>query len=166
MAAFPDNARQNLVPDHADIPPVDIQPLQARVEIDSKPFAGEDHIRIGVVEFPQPVADRPRAVREKLLPAGIERLEINRSVDLLDKVILAWKVAVQQRLGNAEPARQVSRPAAKSLFREKFGRLGNELLAAIIWRKPLLFRAGTLGRCFLSHDLGAAEVSSARSNRP
>ena len=141
---------------HADIPSVDIEPLQARVEIDTKPFAGKDHIGIGVIEFPQPIADRPGAVGQQLLPAGIERLEIDSAIDFLDQIVLAGKVAIEQRLGHAEPARQVARPAAKPFFREKLRRLGDELLAAVVRRQPLLLRASTLGRCFLSHDLGAA----------
>ena len=142
MAAFPDDARQNLVPHHADIPPVDIEPLQARVEIDAKPFAGEDHLGIGVVEFPQPVAERPGAVGKKLLPAGIERLKIDGPIDFLDQVVLAWKIAVQQRLGHPEPARQIARAAVKALVGEEFGRLGDELLAAIVRGQSLLLREG------------------------
>src|SRR6266581_965255 len=143
-----------------------VTPLHAGIEIDAKPFAGEDDIGIRVVEFLQPIADRPGAVGEKLLPARIERLEINRPIDLLDQVVLAWKVTIQQRLGDAEPARQIARASPKSLLGEKFSRLGNELLAAIVRRQPLLLDASTFGRCFPDHDFGVAETSSGGRNRP
>src|ERR1700675_3048750 len=115
MAAFPDDARQNLVLYHADIPAIDVQSLQARIEINAQPFAGEDHTSIGVVELLQSVADRPGAVGEELFPAGIERFQIDRAIDLLDQIVLAGKIAVQPGLGDPPPARQIARTAAKAL---------------------------------------------------
>src|SRR6266478_2796162 len=134
MSAFPDDARYNLVLHHADVPPVDVEAFQTRIEIDTKPFAGEDHIGIRVVELLQPIANSPGAVGQQLLPACIERLEINSPIDLLDQVVLARKVTIQQRLSDAEPPRQIAGPSPKSFLREEFGRLGNELLAAIVRR--------------------------------
>lgn len=71
--------------------PVHVEPLQARIEIDPQPFASEDHIGVGLIEFLQPLAKRLRAVGQQLLPAGIERLEIDGAIDFLDQIVLARK---------------------------------------------------------------------------
>src|SRR5947209_19799124 len=62
VATFPDDAGQNLVPHGVHIPAVDIEPLQTRIQIDAKPFASEDDIRISVIEFLQSSADWTRAI--------------------------------------------------------------------------------------------------------
>src|SRR3954470_7112376 len=97
VAAFTDDRRQYLVLDHADVPAVDIKSLQAGIEVDAKPFAGENDIGIRRVKLAQPIAQRPGSVGEQLLPAGIERLEINRAIDLLDQIVLAGEVSIEQR---------------------------------------------------------------------
>ena len=165
MAAFLDDAGQNFVPHHVNIPAVDIEPLQTGVEIDAQPFPVEDHIRVGIIKLLQAVADRPRAVGQQLLPTGIERLKIDRAVNLLDQVVLAWEIAIQQRLGYAQATRQIPCTAAKALFRKEFGRFDDELLAPIVRREPLLLGAGAPARCLRSHDLSAADPLSA-TNRP
>src|SRR6516162_2280013 len=59
MPAFPDDAGEDLVSHHADIPAVDVEPLQARIKVDAQPFTGEDHLGVGVVELLQAIADWP-----------------------------------------------------------------------------------------------------------
>src|SRR5262249_40353570 len=83
----------------------------ARIEIDTQPFAGKDYVGIGAVELLQPTPDRPRAIAEQFLPAGVERLQIDGAVDLLDQVVLAGKIPIQQRLRDTEPTCQRARAA-------------------------------------------------------
>src|SRR5579871_1891178 len=68
MAALANNARQDLVPDDSDIGAVEVQTLETGIEIDADPFAVENHLGIGVVEFPQTFPHRPRPVRKQFLP--------------------------------------------------------------------------------------------------
>jgi len=111
----------------------------------------------------QTVAERPRAISQQPLPTGFERIEIDRAIDLLDQIVLAWEVAIEQRLRNAKPARQRTRATAKSLLREELGRLRNKLTATLVWREALLLDADTFGLVFPAHpDLS---LFSAR-NRP
>src|SRR5260221_7589752 len=122
------------------------------MQVDTQPFAPEDDIGVATIKLEQPVAQWPGPVRQQLLPTGIERLEIDRAIDLLDQIVLAGKIAVEQRLSDAEPACEIARPAAKALLRKKLGCLGDKLLAAIIRRKPLLLWTRAPGRDLLLHD--------------
>src|SRR5262249_55592057 len=128
----PENAGQDLVLDHADVPAIDIEALQARIEIDPQPFSVEDRIRIDLIKLLQPGAKRTRSIREQLLPADFKGLEIDLAVDLLDEIVLARKVAVEQRLGYAELARQGACAAGESFLREELGRLGDKFAAPIV----------------------------------
>ena len=55
MAAFPDDAREYLVAHDTDIPPVDVESLQTRIEIDAQPLSPEDHLGVAAVELEQPI---------------------------------------------------------------------------------------------------------------
>src|ERR1700719_3388740 len=113
MPAFPDDAGKNLVPHDADIGTVEVEPFQAGIEIDAKPFAAEEYVGVGVVEFLQPFVDRPQAIAEQFLPSAVERLEIDRAVDFLDQIVLARKITIEQRLGHPQAARQRACATAK-----------------------------------------------------
>src|SRR5438045_1707863 len=148
MPALPDNTGQDLVLDHPDIPAVDIESLQPRIEIDAKPLPGEDRIRVGAIKFQQTVAERARAIGQPLLPVGFERIKVDRAVDLLDQIVLAWKVTIEQRLGHAEPSRKGPCSATKTLFRKKLGCFRYEFPTAFVRRKPRLLRTTPFGLFF------------------
>src|SRR5262249_61912055 len=113
---------------------------------DPQPFAREDHTGVAAIEFLQSIAQRAGAVGQQRLPTGIERFKIDCMIDFTDQIVLAWEIAIQQRLRNPQPTCQIARATSKSFLREKLGRLGDELLEAIIRRKPLLLVPRTLGR--------------------
>jgi hypothetical protein len=56
----------------------------------------------------------------------------------LDQVLLGWEIAVEQRLRDAEPMRQLARLPGEAEFGKEAYRLGDDLLLADCCRKSLV----------------------------
>jgi hypothetical protein len=84
------------------------------VHVDADPVGPVGRLGVAAVELHQPLAQRHRAVLQQGIHSGFQRPGEHRLVHALDQRLLVVEVAVQQRLGDAQPLGQLARLAGEA----------------------------------------------------
>jgi len=105
-----------------------------------------------LIEEPDPARSQRQArVDQDLVPSLVPQAEIDDLVDLLDQSLLGGKVAVDDRLGQADELGEIPRASIEAELRKELGGLQHDLPAPLLGRQA--FQA-VFCRCCLGSALG------------